>query len=127
MPCFRPCCCEFNPCRLPPSLAPPAPLQVRCSLPHLEALYADDPLWDLSAPRAACEAYIAAGEERCAGSVQTGAYTQVVDSRSKACTELPRSSSRSPAQASCILPCPTLQSVMSWGWTGQPTHSSCGA
>ncbi len=37
-------------------------MQVRCSLPHLEALYADDPLWDLSAPRAACEAYIAAGE-----------------------------------------------------------------
>ncbi|PRW45263.1 expressed protein isoform A [Chlorella sorokiniana] len=44
--------------------APAAPtlvqLEVRCSLPHLEALYADDPLWDLSAPRAACEAYIAA-------------------------------------------------------------------
>lgn len=38
------------------------PLQVRCALPHIEAMYADDPLWDLSAPRAACEAYIAAGE-----------------------------------------------------------------
>lgn len=33
-------------------------LQVRADLPHLRAVFLDEPLWDLSAPRAACEAYI---------------------------------------------------------------------
>ena len=40
---------------------PPAPAlpQLRVNLAHLEAVFFDDPLWDLSAPRAACEDYIA--------------------------------------------------------------------
>ena len=28
---------------------------MRCALPHLGALYKDELLWDLGAPRAACE------------------------------------------------------------------------
>lgn len=34
-------------------------LEVRVTLPHRSSLFYDDPLWDLSAPRAACEAYVA--------------------------------------------------------------------
>jgi hypothetical protein len=34
--------------------------QVKVPLLHLESLFLDEPLWDLSAPRAACEAYVAA-------------------------------------------------------------------
>ncbi|PSC67737.1 SWI-SNF complex subunit (Snf5) [Micractinium conductrix] len=44
--------------------APPSPtlvrLEVRVTLPHLDALFYDDPVWDLGAPRAASEAYVAA-------------------------------------------------------------------
>lgn len=110
----------------PSVFAPSCSAQVRCSLPHLEALYADDPLWDLSAPRAACEAYIAAGEERCAESVQTGAHTQAVDGCSIVQPSYLVAAPEAPSV--CLRPwCPTLQSAMSWGWTGQPIHSSCGA
>lgn len=35
-----------------------AVLQLRVSMPHLESIFYDEPLWDLSAPRAACEDYI---------------------------------------------------------------------
>ncbi|EFN56286.1 expressed protein [Chlorella variabilis] len=44
------------------STAPTAPalvkLELRVSMPHLESIFYDEPLWDLSAPRAACEDYI---------------------------------------------------------------------
>lgn len=45
--------------RLPkPQRGCPLP-QVRAALPHLELLFCDDPVWDLGAPRAACEQYVA--------------------------------------------------------------------
>jgi hypothetical protein len=34
-------------------------LQVQVALPHRRCEYYDEPLWDLAAPRAACEAYVA--------------------------------------------------------------------
>ncbi|KAL4436602.1 hypothetical protein ABPG75_003741 [Micractinium tetrahymenae] len=43
--------------------APPSPtlvkVEVRVTLPHLACLFYDDPVWDLGAPRAACEQYVA--------------------------------------------------------------------